>query len=761
MARESGIALFIDSRKAETGAKRFERSLDRVRKTARRATQSIKKGFGGLKSAFGGLRGAIAALGFGLLIKQIISVNTNLERMRGALTTITGSTELANREFQALQEFAKSTPFTLDQSVNAFIKLQNLGIRPTEERLRSFGNTAAAQGKSLSQFIEAVADASTMEFERLKEFGIKARQQADSVSFTFQNVTTTVGKNSEEITEFLENIGDTNFAGAMENQMSRLPGVLSNLQDSFTRVAGAIGEGGFTDGVIDAANALADFNMTLIQTGIADTVGNILGESFRLAAGAINLFTGALEKLDKFLNATNIFNRIAAGMDLFRAQLGGSDKDIALTILEQYVKEINRMTGDGPDGAGDFKIGDSLGAVEAAAEGTEEKIDDARVSLEDYVRETAIATQEIERQIAFIREQGNAFDEQSEAFIRLNAQIEAERQLREAGIPIYEQQGKTLENLTNTIVENVQAQQVLDRTLREIERRRDVSEAIDRTLNDLAQERDALLKINDARQEGVQAYRDAVDAADALNITRRLGISLTSAEGSNIQALIKEINGLQEELNDPVFRTWKEGAIDALEDYRLSIQDVGSDVESAMTNAIRGMEDTLTEFFTKGKADFEAFSQSIVADINRILIRQMFIQPLIGSIQAGIAGAGGGAGLGGFLGGIFGGGKGGAPQTGTIDMTPIPSTPLPMANGGVVSSPTLAMIGEGGGSEAVIPLRNGAVPVVMEGGGMGGNMNITVTVRDESGGRIMVSERQIAQQIGAQVGREMRRERGA
>jgi hypothetical protein len=73
-----------------------------------------------------------------------------------------------------LTEFASTTPFQLDTVVESFIKMQALGLNPTEDALRSFGNTSAAMGKDLMQFIEAVADASVGEFERLKEFGVKS-----------------------------------------------------------------------------------------------------------------------------------------------------------------------------------------------------------------------------------------------------------------------------------------------------------------------------------------------------------------------------------------------------------------------------------------------------------------------------------------------------------------------------------------------------------------------------------------------------------
>lgn len=49
---------------------------------------------------------------------------------------------------------------------------------------------------------------------------------------------------------------------------------------------------------------------------------------------------------------------------------------------------------------------------------------------------------------------------------------------------------------------------------------------------------------------------------------------------------------------------------------------------------------------------------------------------------------------------------------------------FPMAEGGIVTGPTPALIGEAG-PEAVIPLSGGAVPVRFEGGGKSEN-NITV-----------------------------------
>ena len=49
--------------------------------------------------------------------------------------------------------------------------------------------TPQPERQNLDQFIEAIADATTFEFERLKEFGIKSKQIGDDVQFTFRGQT--------------------------------------------------------------------------------------------------------------------------------------------------------------------------------------------------------------------------------------------------------------------------------------------------------------------------------------------------------------------------------------------------------------------------------------------------------------------------------------------------------------------------------------------------------------------------------------------
>lgn len=250
----------------------------------------------GLTKAAGAAAAAVVSLE---TAKQVFSAlvdsQRNFDKLNSGLITMTGSAENAAKAFSVLQQFAKETPYGLNQAVEGFTKLVALGLNPGKEALISYGNTAAAMGKDLNQMIEAVADASTFEFERLKEFGIKSSQQADTVSFTFRGVTTTVKKNSEEIQKYLLNIGNTDFAGAMETRSKTLDGQLSSLADSFDGLVLAVAQSGFGDAVGEQAataeDAITELTDAIASNEIVATLQDwvtLFNESFKFISDALN-----------------------------------------------------------------------------------------------------------------------------------------------------------------------------------------------------------------------------------------------------------------------------------------------------------------------------------------------------------------------------------------------------------------------------------------------------------------------------------------
>jgi hypothetical protein len=253
---------------------------------------------------------ATAAMG-----KAIIGENVGFQKLEASLKTFTGSAENATKAFDALSYFASTTPFGLDEVVGGFNKLIARGIAPTIEQLTSFGNIAAGTGKTFDQFVEAIADASVGEFERLKEFGIKANQQGNSVQMTFGGVTTTIAKDSTSIINYLTKLGDTKFAGAMELQANTLGGAFSGLKDQIQLLFIEIGKSGLNDWVVDVTKSLT----TLIKTfNDAGKAGLGFFDSIELnrtiadigADSAIVKYTERLEGLKVALGRDNMFKGV-------------------------------------------------------------------------------------------------------------------------------------------------------------------------------------------------------------------------------------------------------------------------------------------------------------------------------------------------------------------------------------------------------------------------------------------------------------------
>lgn len=301
----ASLVLEVDSRQA---------------RTATRDLQNLAKGGGIAQTAMGGLTGFVGGLAGSLLsaaaagaaLSKAISVQRQFDVINAGLMTATGSADGAAVAFDALSDFAATTPYDLAQVSDSFIKLVNLGLDPSERALRSYGNTASAMGKDLNMMIEAVADAATGEFERLKEFGIKAKSEGDKVSLTFQGVTTTIGKNAAEIEQYMIAIGENKFGDAMANRMDSLDGKLSNLGDSwdamFRNIMGSDVGAGIETMVDLALGALENINDYLSSgefEGHIDQMGAAFGPFVDDAKEALDIIWNLIQEQNSNIENNN------------------------------------------------------------------------------------------------------------------------------------------------------------------------------------------------------------------------------------------------------------------------------------------------------------------------------------------------------------------------------------------------------------------------------------------------------------------------
>lgn len=264
------ISLRADVGQLRTQLNNVNQQLQQTQNAGDGAARAVKNMAVGLLSMFGAMEG----------LQKLIEVNRQFGILKAGLETATGSLEGANEAFGTLQQFAQQTPYDLAQAVDGFTKLVNLGLTPSERALKSYGDTSAALGKDLSQMIEAVADAATGEFERLKEFGIKSKNQGDTIAFTFKGTTQVVANNAAAIEEYLIKLGEVNFDGAMKKRMESLDGAIANFGDAWDNLFFQIGEAGATDVLQDAfvgaSAALAELNAMLASgelQGYIEAVG--------------------------------------------------------------------------------------------------------------------------------------------------------------------------------------------------------------------------------------------------------------------------------------------------------------------------------------------------------------------------------------------------------------------------------------------------------------------------------------------------------
>ena len=636
------IKIEVDTRDIKAANDEIVGLGDKGKKAERdvnKSTDSMGKGFKGLSSTVKTLGGVIAGLGLVALGKSFSDTVTKTELLKGSLVTMTGSTENASLAFDKLLNFASTTPFTLDQSVNAFTKLTALGLTPSERALQSYGNTASAMGKDMMQMIEAVADASTGEFERLKEFGIKAKKQGDDVSFVFQGVTTTIGANATEIQEYLLGIGETNFAGAMENQMTRLPGLFSNLSDQVTKFFLAIGDAG---GVSILAGAVAGLsggmeyltnNLDMVKTGVEIMAVVLLAQLAPAIVGAIGGLTTYIGTVGLATAATTAFNSALA-------LLGGPVGAIAMVIGAMVLlTKNNESLGESHD-----KLREKVNDL------TESEINQAIQRMQLTQESTRVTIERLE------------FQARNRARLSNAQQREIDREKER-----YAEQQRTIDKyehqlgiLNGTIVEN-------------IENLEETSVALEDLTLETGDGKDAADKLNDAVQGVIgtlaeqtsQVHMTALEL-DIYNRIKAAGAEATPEEIEQIVAMTTSLHNQKTAIQENIDKekekteTYEKELSEQKAKYKQwhsSISGFFTDLFTNGKNAFDNLAKGFKDMLVKMVADFVA--SKIMGYLGKLIGGFGSLGSSIGSVltSAGASAAGGiGAGiLGGAAGGMAGG----------------------------------------------------------------------------------------------------------
>ena len=293
----------LDGMKSSLGP--LNKKVGKLDKQFDKVDKSIKKTSGSFSKMKGLLAGAITVGGLGVFTKNVVEASSRAEDLKTTLSTVTGSAEEGDKAFKFINDFATRTPFDIETLTETFIKLKSSGIEPTEELLTTFGDMAAITTDRVGS-LNAITDL----FSRTTSGGLgleDLNRLADRGIPVFDIFQEKLGLSRLEISEFgksaegaatlkdalLEGLNE-DFGGGMEKASKNLSVSLSNLKIAGNNALIAVGEGGLSSAINDAALKMSEF---LVENeDLAIMLGEKLGQAVTFVTDGIFMLMDNMDK---------------------------------------------------------------------------------------------------------------------------------------------------------------------------------------------------------------------------------------------------------------------------------------------------------------------------------------------------------------------------------------------------------------------------------------------------------------------------------
>lgn len=179
--------------------------------------------------------GTVAFATISAWISKSINEYAKVEKVHIWLMNALWDKKQAQDMIDMIEDISKKTPFEFQKLSESMLKLVNRGFVPTEKEIISLWDLASSQTKDFDQLVEAMLDAQTWQFERLKEFGIQAEKNWSRVTFTFKNQKKTVDATSDAIKDYILSLWQMKWVVWLMNEMSKsIEWVRSTFNDSIS-----------------------------------------------------------------------------------------------------------------------------------------------------------------------------------------------------------------------------------------------------------------------------------------------------------------------------------------------------------------------------------------------------------------------------------------------------------------------------------------------------------------------------------------------
>ena len=318
---------------AENAGARIQSSLREATYSAAASTQAatskMQESFAGIDASIKNVFSSLSLLTGGLTAmtaaKQVIEIASTFEQLEIRLNAVMGSSKEGEKAFNWIKQFAINTPYSVQQTTDAFMQLKNFGLDPMDGTLQKVSDASAKYGKS-ADTAQRVTLALGQAWARGKLQGQDTLQMIDAGIPVYDLLSKATGKTTAEIQDMsekgtmgrdvmrklIDQMG-VEGAGAAAAKMNSYAGAISNMGDAFENSVDKMRkQGGFsflTQSILGFTEAIP---------GMMSVVGELfaaIGDVFKTLGSVVaDVFGGIGASLDAVFGSSS---EGMTGMQLF------------------------------------------------------------------------------------------------------------------------------------------------------------------------------------------------------------------------------------------------------------------------------------------------------------------------------------------------------------------------------------------------------------------------------------------------------------
>lgn len=315
---------------------------------ASRSVDKINRVVGKLKNIFkwGVIGGTGTLIGASKIGADFEALSARME------TAFQGNKKKAGEYFKWANEFANKTPFSNDEVIDATVRLKSYGYDP-KRMMTMLGDFAGAYGKTLEQSIEAYADASRGEFERLKEFGIQKDEVLNYAKETMGKEVKISGEKVKDMDTFmkaLEGLIKSRSKDGMKHLANTLSGMLSTtkglLKYNIAKLVGVTDEGEIRVGsLMDRVKKKFEKFNNYMQSPEGQKAIRNWSEGFDKAIPKIIEIVNRIKKKLKEIAGENFIDRLNESIKNFNPKNFNSALDSIKERIDIITERMIRVAG--------------------------------------------------------------------------------------------------------------------------------------------------------------------------------------------------------------------------------------------------------------------------------------------------------------------------------------------------------------------------------------------------------------------------------